>query len=93
MAKAKSTEMITLINTGVAVVSINKERFLPNEEMEVSTDLLDAQSIRSLIFRGELSIKDNADLVRQIKSEMAERHKPDPTAGKTTKQLEDGGEI
>lgn len=89
MAKAKE---ITLVNTGLAAIYIERDRVMPDEEIEVDAELLEAQSIQSLIARGEMTIKDNTKLNKEIIEKVAAKRKADPFASKSLKELEDGGE-
>lgn len=92
MAKAKASATVTLINSGVAVIYVNRQRVMPGEEIEVSAELLEAESIQFLIARKEFTIKDNADLNAEIIEKNTKKKKADPNEGKTQKELEDGGE-
>lgn len=89
MAKAKE---ITLVNTGLSALYINRVRLLPDEEIEVSEDRISEPSFMFLISRGELAIKDDSAKTAEIKAKAAKTRKKDPTEGKSQKELEDGGE-
>lgn len=90
MAKAKE---ITVVNTGLAAIYIMRERVLPDEEMTIPAEILEAGSLDFLISRGELAIKDDAAQTARIAEKVNKRKKKDPTEGKTQKELEDGGEF
>lgn len=90
MAKAKNT--VTLINSGVAVIYIDRNRVMPGEEIEVPASLVECDGIQYSITRKELTIKDNAELNAEIVEKNIKKKKKDPTDGKTQKELEDGGE-
>lgn len=89
MAKEKE---ITLVNTGVALIIIDRHDLMPGKELVVKDEVLARQGTKSLIAQGKLTIKDNSDLNAQIIEEFESKRKADPTEGKTKKQLEDGGE-
>lgn len=89
MAKEKE---ITLVNTGVALIIIDRNDLMPGKELVVKDEVLARQGTKSLIAQGKLAIKDNRDLNAQIIEEFEKKRKADPTEGKTKKQLEDGGE-
>ena len=90
MAKAKDT--LTLINSGLAVIYINRNRVMPGEEIEVPASLVECDGIQFSITRKELTIKDNAELNAAIIEKNIKKKKKDPADGKTQKELEDGGE-
>lgn len=90
MAKAKA---ITIVNTGLCAIYIGRDRILPDEEMEITEELLSADSIKSLINSGEITVKDNTELNKSIKEELSKRRKRDPFEGKSQKEVEDGGEF
>lgn len=89
MAKEKE---ITLANTGVALIIIDRVDVMPGKEITVAESVLDRQGTKSLIAQGKLTVKDNSDLNTQIIEAFNEKRKPNQTEGKTKKQLEDGGE-
>lgn len=89
MAKEKE---ITLVNTGVALIIIDRNDLMPGKELVVKDEVLARHGTKSLIAQGKLAIKDNRDLNAQIIEEFEKKRKADPTEGKTKKQLEDGGE-
>lgn len=90
MAKAKE---ITVVNTGLAAIYINRERILPDEEMTVPAEILETSAFEYLIGNGELSIKDDSAKTKEIKEAVNRKRKKDPTEGKSQKELEDGGEF
>lgn len=92
MAKAIAKEFV-IVNTGLCAIYIGLDRLLPDEELTISEELLNAASIKLLISTGELTIKDNVEMNKTIKEEIQKRRKRDPLEGKTLKELEDGGEF
>ncbi|HBI4576244.1 TPA: hypothetical protein K7O19_004063 [Salmonella enterica subsp. enterica serovar Infantis] len=89
MAKEKE---ITLVNTGVALIIIDRVDVMPGKEITVAESVLERQGTKSLVAQGKLAVKDNSDLNAQIIEEFESKRRADPTEGKTKKQLEDGGE-
>lgn len=83
----------TLVNDGACVIHFGGKRVMPGESFEVDADALKNQGIVYSICRGELSVKGNPDLTKQIKEEAYSKRSKDPYEGKTLKELEDGGEI
>lgn len=94
-AKSEVTESgkVAIINAGVALIFIDGEKLMPGDEMEVSAELLKTSGIEYLFGQGALEIKDDRDATDEIRERMEARRKPDPTAGKSQKELEDGGEF
>ncbi|EDV3179130.1 hypothetical protein CSP48_004043 [Salmonella enterica subsp. arizonae] len=89
MAKAKEA---TIVNTGVALIIIDRHDLMPGKELVVSEEILERQGTKSLIAQGKLTIKDNSDLNEQIIEDFKNKRRADQTEGKTKKELEDGGE-
>lgn len=89
--QSDKVDRIALVNTGKAVLIIDGKRVLPKEEIDVTEAYLSRRAIRSLVFRGELTVKDNSALNKQVADEHAKLYKPDETQRKTVKELEDGG--
>lgn len=92
MAKEKSVELVTVVNTGVCLVIVDGKNIMPNEELEIYAGKLSTPAFEYLIARGELEVKDDRQTNAEIKEKVSARTKKDPNAGKTKKQLEDGGE-
>ena len=91
MAKEKSVELVTVVNTGVCLVIVDGQNIMPNEELEVDAVKLSTPAFEYLIVRGELEVKDDRKANADIKEKVSARTKKDPNAGKTKQQLEDGG--
>lgn len=89
MAKEKT---ITLTNTGLAAIYINRKRILPDEEIDVQEDMLKNEGIIYLIGRGEIAVKGDHEKTKEIKSAAVKNKKKDRDEGKSKKELEDGGE-
>lgn len=89
---SKKATTFILSNKGLCSIYFGGERYMPGEEFEVTKEQLENQGIRSLIVRGDLVVKDNADLNDEIIETMHKKRKASPTEGKSLKQLEDGGE-
>lgn len=83
---------VTLVNRGLCVVYFGGVKALPGEELEVTAEDLELSSIESLISRGVLEVKDNAEKNDEIKEKSRSRKKKEPADGKSIKELEDGGE-
>ena len=96
-AKTKSKEAIEnrvcLVNVGVALIFINGEKLMPDQELEVDASILNTSGIEYLFGQGALEIKDDRDGTEEIRERVLSRRKKDPTAGKSQKELEDGGEF
>ena len=90
MAKEKT---ITLINEGVCTVFFKGDRYMPGDEIEVSENDLQNKGIESLIYRGDLVIKDDSKATKEVKERVEKSRKKDPSEGKSRKELEDGGEF
>lgn len=90
MAKAKE---ITIVNTGVCAIYIGTDRIMPDEEMNVPAEALETSAFGYLIARGEISVKDNSAMNKEIKERVLSKRKKDKDEGKTKAQLEDGGEF
>lgn len=88
---AKKDEMI-LVNHGVCTIIIDRENYKPGDEIKANEEIISRQGVRALIADGVLFIKDNYDLTKKITDEVNALKKPDPDAGKSRAQLEDGGE-
>ncbi|AGF87853.1 hypothetical protein BROOKSBY_9 [Citrobacter phage vB_CfrD_Brooksby] len=89
MAKEKE---ITLVNTGVALIIIDRVDVMPGKEITVAESVLERQGTKSLVAQGKLTVKDNSELNDKIIEAFNEKRKPNPTEGKSKAQLEDGGE-
>lgn len=89
MAKEKE---ITLVNTGVALIIIDRVDVMPGKEITVAESVLERQGTKALMAEGKLTIKDNSDLNAEIVEAFNSKRKKDPNEGKTKKELEDGGE-
>ncbi|EBH2608651.1 hypothetical protein FKF61_21810 [Salmonella enterica] len=89
MAKAKE---FTLVNTGVALIIIDRVDVMPGNEIVVGEEVLERQGTKALMAEGKLTIKDNSDLNAEIVEAFKSKRKKDPNEGKTKKELEDGGE-
>ena len=89
MAKEKE---ITLVNTGVALIIIDRVDVMPGKEITVSESVLERQGTKSLIAHGKLTVKDNSELNDKIVEAFNEKRKPNQTEGKSKAQLEEGGE-
>lgn len=90
MAKEKT---VTVVNTGLCAIYINRVQMLPDAELEISAEMLNTSAIEYLIARGELEVKDNAKVNKEVADRVNKRKKKDPNEGKTLSQLEDGGEF
>lgn len=89
MAKEKE---ITLVNTGVALIIIDRVDVMPGKEITVAESVLERQGTKALMAEGKLTIKDNSDLNAEIVEAFKSKRKKDTNEGKTKKELEDGGE-
>ncbi|HAC8812661.1 TPA_asm: hypothetical protein G0I71_21795 [Salmonella enterica] len=89
MAKAKE---FTLVNTGVALIIIDRVDVMPGKEIVVGEEVLERQGTKALMAEGKLTIKDNSDLNAEIVEAFKSKRKKDPNECKTKKELEDGGE-
>lgn len=89
MAKEKE---ITLVNTGVALIIIDRVDVMPGKEITVAESVLERQGTKSLVSQGKLTVKDNSELNDKIIEALNEKRKPNPIEGKSKAQLEDGGE-
>lgn len=90
MAKEKE---FTLVNTGLALIIIDRVKVMPGKEIVVSKEVLERQGTKALISEGKLTIKDESDLNAEIAEKFNAKRRKDPNEGKTKKQLEDGGEF
>lgn len=90
MAKEKS---VVLVNAGVCSIYFKGERFMPGDEMTVTTSDLENKGIESLVYRGDLIVKDDAAATAEIKDRVDSKRRKDPKEGKSRKELEDGGEF
>ncbi|WBF80854.1 hypothetical protein DDONNNOJ_00031 [Citrobacter phage BSwS KMM3] len=63
MAKEKE---ITLVNTGVALIIIDRVDVMPGKEITVAESVLERQGTKALMAEGKLTIKDNSDLNAEI---------------------------
>lgn len=93
MAKEKNVENVVLVNTGVCTIHFKGDRHLPGEEFEIKATDLQNKGIESLIYRGNLIVKDNSTATAEIKDRVESKRKKDPKEGKSRKELEDGGEF
>lgn len=89
MAKEKK---ITIVNTGLSAIYINRVRLMPDDEIEIEEAELNTSGVEYLIHRGEISVKNNKALNEEVKGRVAKKVKKDPFEGKSQKELEDGGE-
>ena len=85
-------EKFTLVNTGVALIIIDRVDVMPGKEIVVGGEVLERQGTKALMAEGKLTIKDNSDLNAEIVEAFKNKRKKDPNEGKTKKELEDGGE-
>lgn len=92
MAKAKN-ETVVVVNTGLSVIYINRERVMPDESIEVAAEFLDLPSFKNMFLKGQMAIKNDADATAEIVRKLKSGAKQDSDAGKTKAQLEDGGEF
>lgn len=90
MAKSKT---VTIVNTGLCAIHINRERIMPDEEFEIPAEYLELDGIKYLFGRGELAVKDDSATTKKIFEEVKKKQKRNPDEGKTKAQLEDGGEF
>ena len=90
MAKAKT---VIMVNDGVCTIWFKGDRYLPGAEIELTEAELENKGIESLVFRGDLVVKDDSSATREIKERIKARAKKDPDEGKSRKKLEDGGEF
>lgn len=89
MAKAKE---FTLVNTGVALIIIDRVDVMPGNEIVVDEAVLSRQGTKALIAEGKLTVKDNSDLNNEIIESVNSKRRKDANEGKSKAQLEDGGE-
>lgn len=96
-AETKNTEAVedrvTILNVGTALIFINGEKLMPDHELEIDAAQLKTSGVEYLFGQGALSVKDNAALTNDVRGRVEARRKKDPTAGKSQKDLEDGGEF
>lgn len=90
MSKAKE---FTLVNTGVALIIIDRVDVMPGKEIVVGEKVLERQGTKALMAEGKLTIKDESELNAEIVEAFKNKRKKDPNEGKTKKELEDGGEF
>lgn len=96
-AETKNTEAaeerVAIVNAGTALIFINGEKLMPDQEIEIDVAQLKASGVEYLFGQGALVVKDDAALTNEVRERVEARRKKDPTAGKSQKELEDGGEF
>lgn len=92
-ATEQSAQSHVLVNEGLCVIHLGGVKLMPGQSVEVEASFLKNQGVIYSICRGELVIKDNQALTKQIKEDAYSKRSKDPHEGKTLKELEDGGEI
>lgn len=90
---AKKSELVTLVNTGLCVIYIGRDRIMPGESIDVEAEALETEAMEYFISRGEFTVKDNSALTEEVKTRANSKRKKDPTEGKSQAELEDGGEF
>lgn len=90
MAKKKK---VTLVNSGLCSIYFKGDRHLPGDEFEIAESELENKGVEHLISRGDLIIKDDSDATNAVIERAKKGEKKDPRAGKSRKELEDGGEF
>lgn len=83
---------IIAINTGLALIVFGAARVMPGEELQLTEEDLKLSGIEYHFGMGALEVKDDYERTQEIKRAIVERRKPDPDAGKSQKEVEDGGE-
>lgn len=91
-AKSKESDTVVMIVSGKAIVMVDGVRYMPDEEFEVERRWLSKPGIKSLIFKGDIEIKNDVEATKAIRDEMEKKRKKDQDAQKTLTELEDGGE-
>lgn len=95
--KTKKTEAtedrVAIVNVGTALIFINGEKLMPDQELEIDVAQLKASGVEYLFGLGVLVVKDDTALTNEVRERVEARRKKDPTAGKSQKELEDGGEF
>ena len=95
--KTKATEAteerVAIVNVGTALIFINGEKLMPDQEIEIDVAQLKTSGVEYLFGQGVVVVKDNSALTNEVRARIEARRKEDPTAGKSQKELEDGGEF
>lgn len=91
--EAETEERVAIVNVGTALIFINGEKLMPDQELEIDVAQLKTSGVEYLFGQGALVVKDNSALTDEVRERVEARRKKDPTAGKSQKELEDGGEF
>ena len=84
---------LTLVVIGSCLVRHGGVKLKHGDEFEVDESELSLQAIKYLFVSKAVKIKDNDTRTNAIIASALAKAKPDPDAGKSREQLEDGGEI
>lgn len=75
-------------NAGKALLFVGNEGYAPNDEFEISDELLQSQGVKHLFGTGQLEFVDDSKRTREFVEEFKQAAKPAPK-----QPVEDGGEI
>lgn len=77
--------------SGVCLIIVDGVHRHPGEVFDVEESKLKTSAFEYLIAKGDLEVKDNSALNKEIKQSAASKRKKDPREGKSKAELEDGG--
>jgi hypothetical protein len=78
---------------GACLVKLKGEKYSHGSEFELTDQELKSKGVTYLFAAKILALKDNETKTQQIIEKHRANAKPDPNEGKTTEQLESGGEF